>query len=510
MSKTVLAVQVIALIIGMAVVGCSSETVVPSGVTDEPTEETTPDEPVTDEPTQDTDQDSDPVEPEPDTDDEQTNPDEPVTDPSDEVDDTEPEPEEPAFEPDSWMAPGSQDDNAFAWGVQISDAAAESALLSVRTLEPSVDVRVLMYKNGSWEDTEIADDQPVVDSVFQMELTDLTPDSLYFVAVYSADQTRRARVTRFRTALAPQASRVVRFGATSCLGGANRPFPTLTRAAQEKLDFFLLAGDTVYADSSLTFGSYRGAWEEALNQQGLRDLFSSTSVIATWDDHEVTNNWSWEDFLIEDRFAWAREAWNESIPWREGPGGTGIWRRLNWGKTLDVLVMDTRGERYDGDYISVAQMDWLKAWLSESEAKFKVILHGVPITDMDGIYGPISEDDRWDGYQHQRSEILDHIADNDIQGVLWVSGDFHFSALTKVDKAGGPGENQYEVFAGPGGSFVNPIVYIAQENDQYKHIYKTYTYTYFEADPDAGTMRIKFINDNGSVLTDDTLQLAAP
>ena len=131
------------------------------------------------------------------------------------MDDTEPVDEEPEFEPDSWMAPGSQDDNAFAWGVQISDAAAESALLSVRTLEPSVDVRVLMYKNGSWEDTEIADDQPVVDSVFQMELTDLTPDSLYFVAVYSADQTRRARVTRFRTALAPEASRVVRFGATS-------------------------------------------------------------------------------------------------------------------------------------------------------------------------------------------------------------------------------------------------------------------------------------------------------
>ena len=57
---------------------------------------------------------------------------------------------------------------------------------------------------------------------------------------------------------------------------------------------------------------------------------------------------------------------------------------------------------------------------------------------------------------------------------------------------------------------MNPIVYVAQENDQYKHIYKTYTYTYFEADPDAGTMRVKFINDNGSVLTDDTLQLVAP
>ncbi|MBT6434356.1 MAG: hypothetical protein HOK28_14755 [Deltaproteobacteria bacterium] len=495
MSQAALVVRVFALVVWFCVSGCSSEAVVPSG-----TDETVTDETV--------------AQPDPDTDTEDTSPDTPdasdgsdASDPSNTTDVPDDETPEPAAEPDNWMASGTQDETAFAWGLQISDTTSESAMLSVRTRESVVDVKVLMLKNGEWEDTLIADDQAVVDSVFQMEITDLEPDSLYFIAIYSADQTRRSRVTRFRSALAADASRILRFGATSCLGGQNRPFPTLTRAAEEKLDFFLMAGDTVYADTSLTFGSYRNAWEDALSQQGLRDLFASTSVIATWDDHEVTNNWSWEDFLIEDRFAWAREAWSESIPWREGPGGTGIWRRLNWGKVVDVLVMDTRGERYDGDYISIAQMDWLKAWLSESDSKFKVILHGVPITDMDGIYGPISEDDRWDGYQHQRSELLEHIEDNDIQGVLWVSGDFHFSALAKVDKPGGPGANQWEVFAGPAGSFVNPIVYIAQENDQYKHIYKTYTYTYFEADPDAGTMRVKFINDDGNVLTEDVLQL---
>lgn len=479
---------------------CSSETVLPSGA------EGT----VSDEPSGDTDGVDVEPEPEPTTDEETSDQGEPdaseTTDPVDSSDTENPN-TEPDFVPDNWLAPGMQDETAFAWGVQISDASPTSAMLSVRTRDPLVDVKALMLVDGSWQEVLLADDEPVVDSVFQMEVMDLQPDSLHFVAVYSADQTRRTRVTRFRSALAPDASRVLRFGATSCLGGQNRPFPTLTRAAEEKLDFFLLAGDTVYADTSLSYNSYRSSWEDALSQQGLQDLFASTSVIATWDDHEIANNWSWEDFLIEDRFAWAREAWSEAIPWREGPGGTGIWRRLSWGKVVDVLVMDTRGERYDGDYISVAQMDWLKAWLLESEATFKVILHGVPITDMTGIYGSISASDRWDGYPHQRSEVLEHIEDNGVQGVLWVSGDFHFSELGRVDPPGGIAHNQWEVFAGPAGSFVNPMAYIAQENEQYKHIFKTHTYTYFEADPDAGTMRIKFINDNGTVLTDDTLQL---
>ncbi|MBT6488783.1 MAG: hypothetical protein HOK97_03410, partial [Deltaproteobacteria bacterium] len=269
MSQAALVVRVFALVVWFCVSGCSSEAVVPSG-----TDETVTDETV--------------AQPDPDTDTEDTSPDTPdasdgsdASDPSNTTDVPDDETPEPAAEPDNWMAPGTQDETAFAWGLQISDTTSESAMLSVRTRESVVDVKVLMLKNGEWEDTLIADDQAVVDSVFQMEITDLEPDSLYFIAIYSADQTRRSRVTRFRSALAPDGSRILRFGATSCLGGQNRPFPTLTRAAEEKLDFFLMAGDTVYADSSLTFGSYRNAWEDALSQQGLKDLFASTSVIAT-------------------------------------------------------------------------------------------------------------------------------------------------------------------------------------------------------------------------------------
>ena len=154
-------------------------------------------------------------------------------------------------------------------------------------------------------------------------------------------------------------------------------------------------------------------------------------------------------------------------------------------------------------------MDWLKAWLIETDSTFKIILNSVPITNMMGMYGPLAAGDRWDGYTHQRDELLEYITEHQIQGILWVAGDFHFSQLGRVDPAGQIGHNLWEVFAGPAGSFVNPIVWIAQENSQYRHILKTWTYTWFEANPDEGTIRVKFINDDGNIVVEELLQLVA-
>jgi len=38
---------------------------------------------------------------------------------------------------------------------------------------------------------------------------------------------------------------------TSCLGPAARPWRSLSIAAEEKLDFFISGGDTVYADGDV-------------------------------------------------------------------------------------------------------------------------------------------------------------------------------------------------------------------------------------------------------------------
>jgi alkaline phosphatase D len=415
---------------------------------------------------------------------------------------------QPGPEPSSpWTPEGYEDDAAFGYGVQTGDAEHTSVIISCRTEEPTVSLVLVRGVDDGWEEVGAFDDLVPDDRVVQIEITDLIPDTTYAVAMFATDGFRRSSPSRFRTALYPQTSRVVRFGAISCMGG-NEPWEVMTRASEELFDFFLLLGDTIYADPP--FGQapqYEADWETALQVRGLRDLTQSTSVVGTWDDHEVEDNWNLEEPGMVVQALEALQSFRRAIPQRIGQAGSGMWRKLSWGDTLDIFVLDCRSERINGDYISQAQMDWLKQGLVDSDARFKIICNSVPITDMDDVYFGISAEDRWDGHQVQRTEILSHIRDSGVQGVLWLAGDFHWGAVSSIGAPGDDFDDQTEVFCGPGGSFINPIVLLLNPNDHYSSVIKAFNYTAFEADPDAGTIQLAFIDNNGNVIDSQTLYL---
>ena len=147
-------------------------------------------------------------------------------------------------------------------------------------------------------------------------------------------------------------------------------------------------------------------------------------------------------------------------------------------------------------------MDWIKAALSASTARFKIILNSVPITDMRDFLGQLAEGDRWSGYPAQREELLGHIEDAEVQG------DFHWGAATKVGSARPLlGGDQWEILAGPAGSFINPIVFVTQTNDQLHRIVGEFNYTWFHADPATGVVEVEFIGDDGSTIDTITLEL---
>ena len=77
-------------------------------------------------------------------------------------------------------------------------------------------------------------------------------------------------------------------------------------------------------------------------------------------------------------------------------------------------------------------MTWLKQGLSDSPCVFKVILNSVPITNMPFLFD-LGADDSWVGYEAQREEILSHISDG-VTGAVWLAGDFHFGAVTRVEE----------------------------------------------------------------------------
>ena len=253
-------------------------------------------------------------------------------------------------EPDAWDPGGSEDLGRFPFGVQVGDVGPATARVHLRTHSGPVTMVLARAAGDTWEEHDRRDGLeasplPVsadpVGMAVVVDLDGLDADTAYSVAFFDGDQ--RSVVARFRTALAAGGLRKVVFGSGSCFGG-NDPWPSLFFAADEKLDFFCMLGDTVYADGSRTPADYRAFWDAALSTEGFVRMSATTSLVVTWDDHEVDNNWKREE-VGEALYDIAKACFDEALPRTEGPGGTGIWRVLRWGDTLDLFVLDGRAER---------------------------------------------------------------------------------------------------------------------------------------------------------------------
>jgi len=410
-------------------------------------------------------------------------------------------------EPPPWEPPGTEDAEAFAWGVQAGDANAVGVVLSVRTTESEV-ILALARADGDagWLDVSAQSLDVPESGVVQKILSGLQPDTAYSYAFFATDQERRSRPGRFRTAPAVGTTpRIVTFGASHGFKG-NQAWPSLSWAADERLDAFFLLGDTVYADDADELDEYREYWIEALEQEGMGDLTASTSLVAIWDDHEVANNWLPAD-LDPGQFEDALEAYREALPQRVGTSGSTVWRAVEWGDTAEVIVIDSRGERTEEDYLSAEQMGWLKDRLSTSTARFKLILNSVPITDFSPLIGDALAFDRWSGYPEDRAEILEFIETQGIQGALWLTGDFHMGTINRVDPVGGYAHDQWEVMVGTTGSALNAVALVAEPDEQFHHIIHAWCYTRLELDPATGEAHVQFIDDGGQLVAEQILAL---
>lgn len=414
----------------------------------------------------------------------------------------------------------------FLFAVQAADPNTDGAVLWTRfapgeTLADAT-LALRVFEDGAGEeagDLYVDEVATIGDGGFvHVEVAGLAPDTRYrycFVIVPAAGgATARSPIGRFRTALDPEALRVVTFGGTSCVNAAHKPFRTLNRAAEANLDFFVLAGDTTYCDDAVTVAQYRGKWRDSFDSDGYRALLANVGTYATWDDHEIEDDWNPEVF-DPGQLAAAKQVYLEHIACRVRPGVDPIadwrlWRSFRWGRTLELFVLDCRSERKPStrhtsaaQYISREQMDWLKLGLRRSPCVFKLIVNSVPITDMPEGYP--AEKDRWQGYEPQRDEILAHIGGPPLMpGVLWLSGDFHFGAVAKVDAPGARFADQWEIFMGQGANAANPVWEAIRDGSaaQFPFVTGTNNYVRFVCDPFATPPRItaEFIDGDGVVL----------
>lgn len=402
----------------------------------------------------------------------------------------------------------------FPLGVASGDVRADRAVLWTRYDGTSA-LRVRVWRMEGAEYVALVHEEnvsPAEGGFVHVDVPLPIAGARYRFAFVEGDDEARSTIGRFRGALDESTLAPLVVGAVSCTRNG-RAFRTLERAGErDDLDVFLLLGDTTYADGAVTLADYRQKWTEVLDTDGYRALRAATSLHASWDDHEVDNNWDPERIAAAQIRA-ATDAFFEHAPIRRIEGAPDrIWRSARRGRTLELFVLDCRTERVpstrrsdDATYVSRAQLDWLKAGLASSTAVFKLVVNSVGITDFPLIIDAGSAD-RWEGYDAQREELLRFVDDAEIGGLLWIAGDFHFACLGHVGRAEGElGWNQWEVLAGPGAQTANPL-WTACNAPQFTYATGTNNYTEIALEPTSGEITIRWIDGDGTAIATRTIR----
>lgn len=188
----------------------------------------------------------------------------------------------------------------------------------------------------------------------------------------------------------------------------------------------------------------------------LQAVHQQYPFIVTWDDHEFAND-TWKDgaenhndgegeFIARKRAA--KKAYFEWMPVRNQPDDLeAVYRKLQFGNLVDLMVLDTRvegrdeqvgfftqSERHDPNrtLLGFEQEQWLHNQLSVSSAKWKIcgqqvqIQHIGPVALPDKLGGGASFFlDTWDGYTSTRRRLFNHLENNNIDNFIVLTGDIH-------------------------------------------------------------------------------------
>lgn len=392
----------------------------------------------------------------------------------------------------------------FGFGIAVGDVTTSRALVSTR-YEGSDPLRLMVWRmDGARfaERTAELEVTPGDGGFVQLDLDGLAPGSSYRYAFVEGAVTAPARsqLGRFRTAPPPGQQPELVFGASSCTSGGAAA-PLLQASRRDDLAAFFLLGDTSYNDGADTLAQFRTAWARSLSREAYRELRASTALIATWDDHEVDNNFNPENTSVPKLTA-ARQAFFEALPIRRHEMAPNrLWRSFRFGDTAEVFVLDTRGERKPStlatsqEMLSLNQQLWLQNGLVDSPCRFKLVLTSVPITDF-GF--SVFNTDAWRAYQRQRLEVLRFVEERGLRGVLWVSGDHHFASVGRVSPSG-PGASALEVLAGPASQTANPA-YRLLRPPRWDFADGANNYLSVRCLPATGEVRLAFHDGRGAVL----------
>lgn len=266
-----------------------------------------------------------------------------------------------------------------------------------------------------------------------IQIKELKPQQRYFYCVLLEGKPAMTRpYPFFETPALEGAAGRVRFAFTSCVGNWGRDAAAgyADMAARTNMDLLFMLGDNHYANTNDPIRQ-REFYFDQRRQPGWRELTEDVPTYAVWDDHDYGPDNSdgtlpkKEVVLQTFKEHWANPFYGE-------PGNPGVYCNFTRGE-VEFFLLDVRYYRTPNKLTNAPnrtmlgerQKEWLKRTLAASRAKVKVIASGSEFQS-DGTV------DGWRNFKQERDEILQHIEDNRIEGVLFISGDRHFTAAYQI------------------------------------------------------------------------------
>ncbi len=376
----------------------------------------------------------------------------------------------------------------FYHGVASGDPLADAVVIWTRvtpTADEPIDVNWEMATDTAFADV-IASGMFTTDAdrdyTVKLDVVGLDAATTYYYRFSALDGTS---ITG-RTRTAPDgASEHLKFGVVSCNNYQSGYFSAFGRLAERNdIDAVLHLGDFIYEYHTGGYGyteevgrghqpdheilelsDYRIRYSYYRLDADLRRAMQQHPFILIWDDHEVAND-AWlngannhtpNEGDYADRKNAATQALFEWVPIRDNATQT-VYRSFSYGNMADVIMLDTRHEGRtqqvdtledptltdpDRYLLGPEQMQWFKDGLSNSTATWKVVGNQIVfaqlfVQELDATFFDGARHlflDTWYGYPTKREEVINHIADNDIDNTVFVTGDVHISLSFDISTA---------------------------------------------------------------------------
>ncbi len=217
---------------------------------------------------------------------------------------------------------------------------------------------------------------------------------------------------------------------TGAYGGDYSIFESI---ADEEADLMLWLGDNVYL-REVDWNSRSGFLSRYTHTRSIPEmqrLLATSHNYAIWDDHDygpndATSCFIHKDFSLEAfQLFWA----NNGYGLGGKPSITGMFQYND----IDFFLLDNRSFRtannLKGDKKTVLggkQIDWLIQALLASNSHFKVVALGGQLISY------VDKFENYAQYEDERLEILERIEQNNIEGVIFLTGDRHSGELSTI------------------------------------------------------------------------------